>query len=98
MFAVVMTFDDTPDGTDAGVTHVLEEVIPTLKDTPGLLGLWMVDRTKSRRLTVMAWDDEAHYEAGMAAIAARRAANPGDHWQVPTELERYDLFAEVQNP
>ncbi|HXZ71881.1 MAG TPA: hypothetical protein VEH31_13590, partial [Streptosporangiaceae bacterium] len=65
MFAVVMDFQETAEDTEAGIAHVQDEVIPALKEAQGLLGLWLVDRDRHRRLTVMVWDSEERYAEGM---------------------------------
>jgi len=78
MFAVVMDFQETAEDTAAGIAHVQDEVIPALKEAPGLAGLWLVDRDHHRRLTVMVWDSEEHYSEGMAAVQVpRRRPCPG---------------------
>src|SRR5262245_13144706 len=97
MFAVVMTFDETAEDTASGVAHVSDEVVPALQGAPGLVGLWLVDRERSRRLTVMAWDTEEHYQAGMAEVQARRAADPDRHRPAPATVERYEIYGSVVN-
>ena len=97
MFAMLMTFDETADDTQAGVAHVQEEVVPALEDAAVLLGVWLVDRDKHRRITLMVWDDEEHYQAGMAAVQARRAADPDRHRPPPTTVERFEVYASVAN-
>jgi hypothetical protein len=39
MFAVVTTFEETADDTEAGMAHVHDEVVPALQEASGLLGL-----------------------------------------------------------
>lgn len=95
MFAILMTFDETAEDTEAGVAHVQEEVVPALTEATGVTGFWLVDREKHRRVTVMVWDDEAQYEAGMAAVGARRAADPGRHRPAPTTVERLEVYGAV---
>jgi heme-degrading monooxygenase HmoA len=97
VFAVLLTFEEEAADTEAGIAHVLDEVVPALDGTPGLLGLWLVDRDKHRRITVMAWDTEEHYQAGMAAVQARRAADPDRHRPAPSTVERLDLYASIVN-
>jgi heme-degrading monooxygenase HmoA len=97
MFAVVMTFEETPEDTTAGVAHVLDEVVPALQGAPGLTGLWLVDREKSRRMTVMAWESEELYQIGMAKVQERRAANPDRHRPGPSTVERFEIYASIVN-
>jgi heme-degrading monooxygenase HmoA len=96
-FAVVMTFDETGQDTDAGVVHVRDEVVPALAGAPGLLGLWLVDRDRHRRITVMVWDTEEHYQAGMAEVQARRTAAPERLRPPPTTVERLEIYASLDN-
>ena len=95
MFAVVLTFEEEAEDTGAGIAHVRDEVVPALQDKPGLIGLWLVDRDKNRRLTIMAWDTEEHYQAGMAAVQARRSADPDRHRPAPTAVDRFEVYAHV---
>jgi heme-degrading monooxygenase HmoA len=97
MFAVVLTFDEEAADTEAGIAHVQDEVVPALQSAPGLVGHWLVDRDKHRRITVMVWDSEEHYQTGMAAVQARRAADPDRHRPAPTSVERFELYASIVN-
>jgi heme-degrading monooxygenase HmoA len=72
-----------------------EEVLPALRDASGLGGFWLVDREKHRRITVMIWDSEEQYQAGMAAIQVRRAADPDRRRPAPTTVERLEVYARI---
>jgi heme-degrading monooxygenase HmoA len=96
MFAVVMTFDETAEDTKAGVSHVHDEVVPALQGAAGLVGLWLVDHDRNRRMTIMAWDSEEHYQAGMAAVQAHRT-DPDRHRPAPTAVERFEIYARIAN-
>jgi hypothetical protein len=60
-------------------------------------GLWIVDREKNKRMTIMAWDSEEQYQAGMAEVAARRAAEPDRHRPAPTSVDRFEVYARLVN-
>jgi len=98
MFAVVLDFQETAEDTEAGIAHVQDEVIPALKEAPGLLGLWLVDHDHHRRLTVMVWDSDEHYSDGMAAVQARRAAAPERHRPAPASVQRYEVYGSIGQP
>ena len=98
MFAVLMEFEEPAADTEAGIEHVNEEVVPALVGTPGLIGLWLVDREAGRRVTVMVWDSDEHYQAGMAEVQRRRAADPDRHRPPPTSVKRLEVYASVVNP
>jgi heme-degrading monooxygenase HmoA len=96
MFAMVMTFEETPEDTKAGIAHVEDEVLPALDGCDGITGFWLVDHEASRRVTVMVWDTDEHYQEGMARIAERRQADPDRHRPSPTSVGRFELYGSIR--
>jgi hypothetical protein len=94
MYAQVVTFEESADQVQAGIDHVLDDVIPALEGAPGLSGLWLVDREQGKRLSVMVWESEAHASAAMAKVQERvaRSTHPRPK---PTKVERFEIYAQV---
>jgi hypothetical protein len=99
MFGVVLSFDgESASDLAAGIEHVNDEVIPALSQTPGLHGWWLVDREGGRRVTLMVWDSQEQYDAGMARVAEARAKDPDRHRPSPTSVGRFEVYGSVTSP
>jgi hypothetical protein len=94
MYAQVVTFQESTDQVQAGIDHVLDDVIPALQSAPGLSGLWLVDREHGKRLSIMVWESEADASAAMAKVQERvaRSTHPRPK---PAAVERFEIYAQV---
>jgi hypothetical protein len=96
MFAVVLSFEgESEEDLAAGIEHVKDEVLPALEHAGGLHGWWLVDRDAGRRLTVMVWDTQEEYDAGMARIQEARAKNPDRRRPGPSSVARLEVYGSV---
>jgi heme-degrading monooxygenase HmoA len=93
---MVLTFDGESAGDLAdGVEHVKDEVIPALAEAGGLHGWWLVDHEAGRRITVMVWDSEEQYQAGMARVQDARAKSPDRNRPAPSSVGRFEIYGSV---
>jgi heme-degrading monooxygenase HmoA len=96
MFGMILSFDNESSAQlSAGIEHVRDEVIPALAEAEGLHGWWLVDRESGRRVSIMVWDSEEHYQAGMAGVAQSRAKDPDRHRPAPTSVQRFEVYGSV---
>ena len=92
MFAQIVTFQETPEQVDAGIAHVLDDIIPALERAPGLTGAWLADRAKGKRLSIMVWESEAAAAAAMAEVQKRLAVSKHTR-PAPVSVEKFDVYA-----
>jgi hypothetical protein len=92
VYAQVITFENTPDDLLDGISHVRDEVVPAAQATPGVRGVWLVDRETGTRLSVMLFDDESCAEAVFAAIGELRTADPDRNRPKPVGSRRYEVY------
>jgi hypothetical protein len=93
MYAQIVKFQDGPPDLEDGIAHVLDEVVPAAEATPGVTGLWLVDRTTGERLSVMVFEDESQAEQLFAKVGERRAADPDRNRPSPVSSTRYEVYA-----
>ncbi len=94
MYAQIVTFQESPEQVDAGIAHVLDDVIPALEHAPGLTGLWLADRASGKRLSIMVWESEAAASAAMAEVQKRIAVSKHAR-PSPASVEKFEVYAMV---
>lgn len=94
MYAQIVTFQETPEQIDAGIAHVLDDVIPALEAAPGLTGVWVANRESGKRLSIMVWESEAAASAAMAEVQKRIAVSKHAR-PTPASVEKFEVYAVV---
>lgn len=96
MFAMVMSFDgESSRDLNEGIEHVRDEVIPAFERSGGVKAWWLVDREAARRVTVMVWESEEQFQAGMARVQEARAQDPDRNRPAPTSVQRFEIYGAV---
>lgn len=92
MYAQVMTFEDSPQDLEDGISHVQEEVVPAAQAAAGVRGIWLVDRESGTRVSVVVFDDEEAAKAFFAAVGERTAQQPDRNRPKPVGSKRYEIY------
>ena len=92
MIAQVMSFESSPEDNEAGIAHVLDEVIPAAQATEGVRGIWLVSPDRTRRLTILVCPDEAAREAVFAQVGTHRERDPDRLRPPPVEVESWEVY------
>lgn len=100
-YARVSTIEGSPDRVDEGITKIVEEVLPQLRDVMGFQGIIsLVDRETGRSRTITLWESADAMQASEEAANRLRTKAAADLGATGgPQVERYEVaIAEMTAP
>ena len=96
MFAVVLTFQgENEQDLQDGIAQVQEETVPVLADSPGMQGLFLVDRANGRRVTILLCESQEKYDAAIERVAEARLKQPERRRLLPESWTTFEIYDSV---
>jgi hypothetical protein len=93
VIAQVMIWKGSPKDNEAGIEHVLDEVLPAARATSDVRGIWLVSRDRTRRMTILVSADEAARDEVFARVRERVERDPDRHRPAPSSVEPWQVYA-----
>lgn len=93
MFARIGIWTGTMDELERWVTRSREQVMPTVKQQPGVLGAyWLLDREAGKALTITIWESEAALQTS-EQFRTQTQAGTAEASGAAVTTERYQVVA-----